>query len=194
MLRGLLAYEDLEEHIQKVFGCELNGLDVEFGDDIDQIREMISVEKDACREMFDDSEADSWDRTMEHFNSYVSDEHKHFKWQRGQLKVVLIIKTSLEKVWDQLIAAGWDPEMTSAMYHYDFIMREVPKMEAPSVVDSNIEQSIARDSQEKPDIHNPGELVRAMTNIKPSDCRSANRSRFRCMETRFPFWESKASS
>lgn len=71
-------------------------------------------------------------------------------WAAGK-GVVHLIKCSLEKVVKHhLTAAGWQPQSESAKYHYDFIMREVPKMTDAIAHDShaaaqvNLQASVKR--------------------------------------------------
>lgn len=61
-------------------------------------------------------------------------------WVEDECNLILAMKMSLAKIRPQLIAAGWDPDPhddrdTTALKHYEFIMREVPSM--TSVVETN---------------------------------------------------------
>lgn len=67
---------------------------------------------------------EGWDRKIDNYSDIELP-----RWKKDEQKTVFCIKTSLEKVRNNLVAAGWEPDNTEAKYHYDFIMHEVPKMD-----------------------------------------------------------------
>lgn len=87
-------------------------------------------------------------------------------WEQGERKAILFIKLSLEEIRSKLIAAGWKPEMTTAKYHYNFIMSTVPKMD--KFKNEDLHDQSTEDVMPKG--YNVIEVVRKMISIRQADC------------------------
>lgn len=111
-------------------------------------------------------------RKNEEYRTFLKDFRSLHKDEEQD--VIIFIKLSLEKVRNQLIAAGWEPEICMAKYHYDFIMREVSKMESTSI-------TIERTRDHKNPLINlaplkPIEAVQAMMSISQGQGKSHTQS------------------
>jgi hypothetical protein len=60
-------------------------------------------------------------------------------WKKERAMVVLIIKGSLQAVRTLFINNGWDPNNRSPKYHYDFVLRYIPKVSEASLGDLVLE-------------------------------------------------------
>lgn len=149
MLRSVLAYNDLEEHIQRDFPRSQvtsifdNGV-FDFGDAIDpgddkliaKLRDHIEEKRKEYRAMMEEphrlqhrramAARQEWDDNRKILDTYLTKECP--EWARQGRLPTIMIKASLGKVYHELVAAGWDPANPSAKYHYEFVRREVPKM------------------------------------------------------------------
>jgi hypothetical protein len=57
------------------------------------------------------------------------------QWKKERAMVVLIITSSLAHVRTLLINNGWDPSNKSPKYHYDAVLRYIPKVSEASLGD-----------------------------------------------------------
>lgn len=117
VLRALLAYDGLEEHLERFLppSMFLDKLEVDNQMGLDRLREEI---RSFRSQPFQGGET-CWAASIDWANKehlvdvYLSGDHS--PWQQGERKTVLYIKASVAKVRHKLISAGWKSESTSTL-------------------------------------------------------------------------------
>lgn len=144
ILRGFLELLNAEEHIDKQFPSCFSKImadedvddELKTGEDLNKIVEKL---KELSHVNWSKSGAAGaycppWRNKASDYQRYESEIGQ---WKFEDRRVRLLIKASIANVRSQLVAVGWQPEKESAYYHYNFIMREVPKMEQINIQDTD---------------------------------------------------------
>lgn len=193
VLHGLLAQMDHKEHLQYTFpGPQPEDLGLEIDDDDHALDRKIRKRRTFLQDgqninpHVEGSCGGDWYQRTHDLESYLDNRlypdsrftHDDLRnWRLKGSRIVLLIKASLEKVRQYLIASGWKPQVNTVKYHYDFIMHEIPKM---GKVDGKSVQSnagtVVSGGWSSAFIHEdcliktltPVEIVKKMANLKQS--------------------------
>lgn len=130
------------ERLQRVVPTKLSKPDdLDINDSLEElgdVRWMIQQKITSCQRQMDVIQPPgsqyyrnhSYDKWSDQKLKYIAFRDQFLDWHQGagSTGMIILIKSSLEKVRKQLIAVGWKPNSKVAKYHYDFIMDKVPKM------------------------------------------------------------------
>lgn len=153
VLHGLLRHVSLHKHLRHDFPPWESSYDIELDLKASEIfketEKKVEDKIKYCREQWIAEKGGStlsitseWGKKEGVYRSYLEQLRI---WESLRPTVVLFIKASLEKVREYLVTAGWKPDVAAAKYHYDFIMREIPKMKPEEVRLKDVYQTLPMD-------------------------------------------------